>query len=159
MSRWWFGTRSWREKQGSSLSAKPSVRERLVTVGVLLVTHGKLGHYLIDNLTETIGPLPLAVDVLEVRRVQDTNVLLRQGGRMLERLDQGKGVLILTDAFGSTPSNIATRLTGNARTLVVAGINLPMLVRIFNYPQLDLDGLAAAAVEGGQRGVTICDKS
>jgi len=129
-----------------------------LSVGVLLVTHGKLGHYLLANLAETIGPLPLQADVLEVRRVQDTNVLLRQGGRMLERLDGGQGVLILTDAFGSPPSNIATRLTGKGPTRVVAGINLPMLVRIFNYPQLDLAGLAAAAVEGGQRGVTMCDK-
>ena len=129
-----------------------------MSVGVLLVTHGKLGHYLIDNLTETMGALPLQVDVLEVRRVQDTQVLLRQGARMLKRLDQGQGVLILTDAFGSTPSNIATRLQEEVPTRVVAGINLPMLVRIFNYPQLDLDGLAGAAVEGGQRGVTMCDK-
>src|SRR5690242_1965366 len=114
-----------------------------MSVGVLLVTHGKLGHYLLDNLAETMGPLPLQADVLEVRRVQDTAVLLRQGARTIKRLDQGQGVLILTDAFGSTPSNIATRLEGEGHaTRVVAGINLPMLVRIFNYPQFDLDGLA-----------------
>jgi PTS system ascorbate-specific IIA component len=123
----------------------------------LLVTHGKLGHYLLDTMTDTMGPLPLSVDVLEVRRVQDPNVLLRQGGRMIERLDQGQGVLILTDAFGSTPSNIASHLH-SPRTAVVAGLNLPMLLRIFNYPALDLQGLAAAAVEGGQRGVVICEK-
>jgi mannose PTS system EIIA component len=129
-----------------------------LSVGVLLVTHGKLGHYLLDTLTDTIGPLPLSVDVLEVRRVQDPNVLLRQGGRMIERLDDGQGVLILTDAFGSTPSNIASHLHSEGRTAVVAGINLPMLLRIFNYPALDLKGLAAAAVEGGQRGVVLCEK-
>jgi len=129
-----------------------------MSVGLLLVTHGKMGHYLLDTLHDMIGELPLAADVLEVRRVQDPNVLLRQGGRMIERLDGGQGVLILTDAFGSTPSNIASRLPAKGRTVVVAGINLPMMVRIFNYPQLDLDGLAAAAVEGGQRGVRICDE-
>jgi PTS system mannose-specific IIA component len=128
------------------------------SVGLLLVTHGKMGHYLLDTLHDMIGELPLAADVLEVRRVQDPNVLLRQGGRMIERLDGGKGVLILTDAFGSTPSNIAARLHKKGHTLVVAGINLPMLVRIFNYPALDLPGLAAAAIEGGQRGVRLCDE-
>ncbi|MGQ0587640.1 MAG: PTS sugar transporter subunit IIA [Gammaproteobacteria bacterium] len=128
-----------------------------MTVGILLVTHGKMGHYLLDTLHDMIGELPLAADVLEVRRVQDPNVLLRQGGRMIDRLDGGKGVLILTDAFGSTPSNIASRLHQKGRTVVVAGINLPMMVRIFNYPQLDLPRLAAAAVEGGQRGVRVCD--
>jgi PTS system ascorbate-specific IIA component len=129
-----------------------------MSVGVLLVTHGKLGHYLLGTMTDTMGPLPLRVDVLEVRRVQDPNVLLRQGGRMIERLDQGEGVLILTDAFGSTPSNIASHLHVEGRTTVVAGINLPMLLRIFNYPTLDLKGMASAAVEAGQRGIVVCEK-
>ena len=133
--------------------------ERDKSVGVLLVTHGKMGHYLLDTLHDMLGELRLAADVLEVRRVQDPNVLLRQGGRMIDRLDGGRGVLILTDAFGSTPSNIASRLHVKGSTMVVAGINLPMLVRIFNYPQLDLAGLAAAAVEGGQRGVRLIDEA
>ena len=132
--------------------------EKNTSVGLLLVTHGKMGHYLLDTLHDMIGELPLAADVLEVRRVQDPNVLLRQGGRMIDRLDGGKGVLILTDAFGSTPSNIASRLHQDGRTVTVAGVNLPMLLRIFNYPTLDLEAMARAAVEGGQRGVVICDK-
>lgn len=125
-------------------------------VGVLLVTHGKLGHFMLEAMADMIGPLPLAADVLEVRRVQATDVLLLQGRRMLERLDQGAGVLMLTDTFGSTPSNIANRLAEAPRTAVVAGLNLPMLVRVFNYPQLELAALSRAAVEGGQRGVVIC---
>lgn len=126
-----------------------------MSVGVLLVTHGKLGHLLIETMTDMIGPLPLPADVLEVRRVQATDVLLRQGRRMIDRLDGGHGVLILTDAFGSTPSNIATRLAEPPRVAVVAGVNLPMLVRIFNYPRCDLDAMAANAVEGGRRGVLL----
>ncbi len=129
-----------------------------MSVGVLLVTHGKLGRYLLDTMVDTLETLPLASDVLEVRRVQDPKVLLRQGSRMIDRLDAGQGVLILTDAFGSTPSNIASHLHHEGRTLVVAGVNLPMLLRIFNYPALELKALAQAAVEGGQRGVVICDK-
>ncbi len=129
-----------------------------MSVGILLVTHGKLGHLLIDTITEMIGPLPLASDVLEVRRVQATDVLLRQGERMIERLNSGDGVLMLTDAYGSTPSNIANRLASSPRTEVVAGVNLPMLVRIYNYPQLDLATMTQTAVEGGQRGVVICSR-
>ena len=79
-----------------------------MSVGVLLVTHGKLGQFLLETMGDMIGELALAADVLEVRRVQDPDVLLRQGERMIERLDSGQGVLILTDAYGSTPSNIAT---------------------------------------------------
>ena len=128
-----------------------------MSVGILLVTHGRLGQLLLETVTDMIGSLPLPTDVLEVRRVQDPEVLLRQGARLIERLDQGKGVLILTDAFGSTPSNIATRLGRTPRTRVVAGINLPMLVRIFNYPNLDLAAITQNALEGGQRGVVACE--
>ena len=129
-----------------------------MSVGLLLVTHGKLGHFLLDTIADMIGPLPLAADVLEVRRVQATDVLLLQGRRMIQRLDTGDGVLLLTDAFGSTPSNIANHLADGVSSAVVAGVNLPMLVKIFNYPQLDLAAMTRAAVEGGQRGVVVCPR-
>lgn len=131
---------------------------RIVTVGLLLVTHGKLGHHLLETMQDMIGPLPLSADVLEVRRVQATDVLLLQGRRMIERLDSGAGVLLLTDVYGSTPSNIASRLCEAPDTELVAGINLPMLVKVFNYPRLDLAAMCRAAVEAGQRGVIICPR-
>lgn len=124
--------------------------------GVLLVTHGRLGHLLLDTLREMLPTMPLDTEVLEVRRVQDTDVLLRQGGRMIERLDRGRGVLLLTDAYGSTPANIACRLGATTGTRVVAGVNLPMLVRVYNYPDLPLGALAEAAVDGGRHGVIPC---
>jgi PTS system ascorbate-specific IIA component len=127
-----------------------------MSVGILIAAHGKLGHLLVDTITDLLGPLPLPTDVLEVRRVQATDVLLRQGERMINRLDSGDGVLLLTDAYGSTPSNIVTRLGDPPRTLVVAGVNLPMLVRVYNYPSLDLATLAQYAIEGGQRGIMLC---
>ncbi|GAC1630943.1 MAG: hypothetical protein NVS9B10_23810 [Nevskia sp.] len=129
-----------------------------MTVGLLLVTHGKLGHHLLETMQDMLGPLPLSADVLEVRRVQATDVLLLQGRRMIERLDSGQGVLLLTDAYGSTPSNIAKHLVAAPNTELVAGINLPMLVKILNYPQLDLAAMTRAAVEGGQRGVVACER-
>ncbi|WP_028009392.1 PTS sugar transporter subunit IIA [Solimonas flava] len=126
-----------------------------MSVGVLLVMHGKLGHHLLDTLRDMMGELPLAADVLEVRRVQAHEVLINQGRKMIERLDSGAGVLMLTDAFGSTPSNIANKLTVDERTAVIAGVNLPMLVRIFNYPKLALPEMVRNAVEGGTRGIVV----
>lgn len=130
-----------------------------MSVGLLLVTHGKLGHHLLDTLQEMMGELPLAADVLEVRRVSAHEVLISQGRKMLDRLDSGDGVLVLTDAFGSTPSNIANKLRVDGRVAVVAGVNLPMLVRIFNYPGLDLPAMTRSAVEGGSRGIIVCPGS
>jgi len=131
-----------------------------MSIGVLLVTHGKLGHFLLDTMRDMMGradhALPLAADVLEVRTVQSHEALLNQGRKLLEKLDSGSGVLVLTDAFGSTPSNIANKLSTDARTAVVAGINLPMLISVFNYPKLALAEMARKAVEGGQRGIVAC---
>ncbi len=126
--------------------------------GLLLVTHGKLGHHLLDTLREMLGELPLASDVLEVRRVSAHDVLISQGRKMIDRLDSGAGVLMLTDAFGSTPSNIANKLCVDERTAVVAGVTLPMLVRIFNYPGLSLPEMTRSAVEGGSRGIIECPR-
>lgn len=129
-----------------------------MSVGILLVTHGKLGHFLLDCMRDMIGQLPLAADVLEVRRVQSHEVLINQGTKMIERLNSGAGVLMLTDAFGSTPSNIANKLSALHGSPVVSGVNLPMLVRVFNYPRADLDEIAKLAVEGGQRGIILCPR-
>ncbi len=130
-----------------------------MAVAVLLITHGRLSQNLVETVTEMLGGrLSLATDVLEVRTVQDTELLVKQGLRLTEKLDQGDGVLLLTDAFGSTPSNIANKVAQAGRCRMVAGVNLPMLIRIYNYPKLKLDALARTAVEGGQRGVMLCEE-
>lgn len=130
-----------------------------MSVGILLVTHGKLGHQLLHTMRDFMGDLTLDADVLEVRRVQDPQLLIRQGQKMIQRLDSGAGVLVLTDAFGSTPGNTALKVADAGapnQTRVVAGVNLPMLVKIFNYPGYPLAKLADAAIAGGRRGVVDC---
>lgn len=128
-----------------------------MSCGLLLVTHGKLGRFLLDTLQDMMGELPLHADVLEVRLVQSHEGPMLQGSRMLENLDSGDGVLLLTDAYGSTPSNVAHKLTiCRSNTIAVAGLNLPMLMRVFNSATLSLEELAQAAVEGGQQGVLRC---
>lgn len=131
-----------------------------MSVGLLLVMHGKLGRCLLDTLIDTMGELPMPADVLEVRRVQAHEVLVLQGRRMVDNLNQGQGVLLLTDAYGSTPSNIANKLAAiTQHTQVISGCNLPMLMRLYNYAQQPLDKLAQLAIEGGQRGITLCPKN
>lgn len=125
-------------------------------IGVLLVTHGQLGQHLVDTVTGMLGELSLTTDVLEIHRQSDPDVLIDAAREAADRLDAGAGVLILTDAFGSTPSNIANRAAEGERRRVVAGVNLPMLVRIYNYPELELDAIAEGAVEAGRQGVVSC---
>ena len=99
-----------------------------MSVGLLIITHGHIGEH-----------------------------LLEQARRTCEKLDQGDGVLVLTDMFGSTPSNIANRLLGESTIQVVAGINLPMLVRVLNYPSLNLHKMVNKALSGGHDGILLCD--
>ncbi|AXQ28035.1 PTS fructose transporter subunit IIA [Solimonas sp. K1W22B-7] len=127
-----------------------------MSVGVLLVTHGKLGQNLLETMHHMLGDLPLRNDALEVHLVQNHDGLILQGQKLADLLDDGDGVLILTDAFGSTPSNIANKLAAGREVRVVSGINLPMLIRIFNYPRLSLSEMAQGAVDGGQRGIIAC---
>jgi PTS system ascorbate-specific IIA component len=77
--------------------------------------------------------------------------------RAVAALDDGDGVLVLTDMYGSTPSNVASSLGREDRVVVVAGLNLPMLVRVLNYPEDSLSALAEKAVSGGNRGILICN--
>lgn len=78
---------------------------------------------------------------------------LAQARDLLKALDQGQGCLIFTDIFGATPSNIAHHLASD-ETVVIAGVNLPMLFRVLNYPHSDLDTLAEKAVNAGHEGIT-----
>ena len=94
--------------------------------------------------------------MLEVHRGQIPEALIEQGRKLIAQIDSGDGVLMLTDAFGSTPSNIAVRLAASGAHAVVAGVNLPMLIRIFNYPRLSLSQMVDNAVEAGRRGVLVC---
>jgi mannose PTS system EIIA component len=127
-----------------------------MTIGLLLITHTHIGDALLDSATHMMGVCPLATEVLPVYPDSDPDALAEEARRRVERLDQGEGVLVLTDIYGSTPSNIAKRLTESSRVRVVAGLNLPMLVRVLNYHRLSLTELAEKALSGGRDGIISC---
>lgn len=129
------------------------MRGTAMGVAVLLVTHGRLGELLIETTIDMIGPVPLRTGTLDVQRTESAEVTLSRGQEMIHDLDDGNGVLVLTDTYGSTPGNIAMRLAELPNVEMVAGINLPMLIRIFNYPNRPLSMMAKSAVQGGRRGV------
>jgi PTS system mannose-specific IIA component len=127
-----------------------------MSVGLLLITHDELGSSLVETATKMLGRCPLLTETLAVTLDGDPDILQLQARRMLEDLDQGEGVLVLTDMYGATPSNIANRLLEVERVAVVAGVNLPMLVRVLNYADLNLAGLTEKAHSGGRDGVLLC---
>ena len=127
-----------------------------MTTGLLLITHDHIGRALVDSATTMMGMCPMALEVLPVTPGCDPDDLGRETLAAIERLNRGDGVLVLTDLYGSTPSNIANRLADLDYVRVVVGLNLPMLIRVLNYPALTLDELLEKAVSGGQDGIFAC---
>lgn len=127
-----------------------------MNVGLLLVTHrGAASHYpaLLQRL---LGRVPLPLELFELDFDVDLDAILPAASGALRRADQGHGVLILTDLYGASPSNLAARLTQlGTPARRVSGLNLPMLLRLCNYPELPLDELALTAVAGGKTGVVL----
>jgi mannose PTS system EIIA component len=127
-----------------------------MSVGVLLLTHEAMGDALVAAAHHVLGKFALPLQVLEVPASADPDLALRDAAVRARELDDGAGVLVLSDLYGSTPCNIAQRLAGlGFRTHCVSGLNLPMLLRVLNYPEQDLDQLAQTAASGGRGGICI----
>jgi PTS system mannose-specific IIA component len=127
-----------------------------VSVGVLLVAHGDMGAELIRVARSLMGPLPLEAAAVSMPNDCDNGRALADATQLVSTLDSGDGVLVMTDLYGATPSNVCGRigrLGGHTRR--VSGLNLPMLMRVMNYPHLALDELAAAAEAGGRNGIVL----
>ena len=129
-----------------------------MTVGLLIVTHDRIGEALLRTASRMLGDLPLPVHVLSVTTDANPETLSREADGLVERLNSGDGVLVLTDMYGSTPSNIAFGLLQPGRVQVISGINLPMLIRTLNYASLDLTSLTEKAVSGGKEGIFCCTR-
>jgi len=127
-----------------------------MSIGLLIITHNKIGEALLLTASHMLEICPLKTRTLEVTNDSNPDQLRNQARELVQQLNQGDGVLVLTDMYGSTPSNIAATLLEKDQVHVVAGINLPMLVRILNYASLDLNELTAKAVSGGSDGIVRC---
>jgi mannose PTS system EIIA component len=130
-----------------------------MSIGLLIITHNNTGKDLLLSATNMFGHCPLAVQTLEVFDDSNPDQLKDEAAQMVEQLDSGDGVLILADMYGSTPGNIATAMYKENKINVLAGVNLPMLARIFNYAQLDLPQITDAAITGGQKSIIECKPS
>lgn len=125
-----------------------------MAAGILLVTHEGIGSALVAVATSLLRNLPLRVEAFEVPFDADPEALLPQASAALRRVDGGFGVLVLTDLYGATPSNLAARLARLGTPVRrVSALNLPMLLRVLNYPELELDELPAVAAAGARNGV------
>ena len=125
-----------------------------MSVGVLLITHEGIGSALLAVATRLLRQLPLHAEAFEVPFDGDPDELLPLASAALRRMDSGQGVLVLTDLYGATPSNLAAKLARIGTPVRrVSALSLPMLLRVMNYSELELDELPAVAAAGARNGV------
>jgi mannose PTS system EIIA component len=124
------------------------------STGVLVVTHGEFGQALLDAAQMILGPQEgvRTVSVLVSRGVDEIIVDLKAA---LTQLEAGQGVLVLTDLFGGTPTTLSLSLRKAGNVEVVAGVNLPMLIKVLQNRRGSLAELAAQAKEAGQQGIVV----
>ena len=126
--------------------------------GILLITHPGVGSSLLAVATTLLRNLPLQADAFEVPFDADLEQLLPAASAALRRVDSGEGVLVLTDLYGASPSNLAAQVARLGTPVRrVAALSLPMLLRVMNYPEQGLDELPATAAAGTRNGAIIDD--
>lgn len=123
---------------------------------ILLIAHAPLANALRQcalHVFPDCGPSVMAIDVQPNLSPDETLGAARIALEQLLGAPQVRGVLVLTDIFGATPSNVAQRLVDGVQSRLVTGVNLPMLLRAVSYRHEPLDALVARAVGGGMQGV------
>ncbi|HZW13719.1 MAG TPA: PTS fructose transporter subunit IIA [Noviherbaspirillum sp.] len=126
-------------------------------IGILLLTHEPLGSAFIEAATHVFRARPERMEAIDVRADQDTAEVNRLAQQAIARLDDGSGVLVITDVMGGTPSNCTLRLSNPGHIDVIAGISLPMLLRALTYRNDTLDVVVEMALAGGQSGAVRVD--
>lgn len=122
-------------------------------IGVLIVTHGEIGTSLLESTGQILGGRPPQVATLSVWRQDDPDDLVLRARELMEQIDAGHGVLILTDLFGATPGNVVSRLLHDGRVEGVSGVSLPMLLRVLTGRNGSLAAAVQRALSGGAEGL------
>ena len=122
-------------------------------IGILIIAHGTLGESLIHCASHVMGSRPPLLRQLGISAYDDPSALLPLAQEIVQELDQGAGVLVLSDIYGATPCNLACKLIAPGRVEGVAGVNLPMLVRALAYRTEPMEVMLEKAVAGGYGGI------
>ncbi len=126
-------------------------------IGILIVTHFDLGKKLLEVAESMMGKQQFCASV-SIDLNQDSAALVSKIREALEEVDLGEGVLILTDMFGGSPTNLSLSLLGEKDIEVVTGVNLPMILGILSSRELPLKELAAKAKSYGRQGITVASE-
>ena len=122
-------------------------------IGILVVTHGATGEHLLATAAQIVGPAAARAAAIGVGLNEDPEAALARARGLAAQVDDGSGVLVLTDMYGATPGNVAACLLADGRIEGVAGLSLPMLVRVLSGSEGTLSAAVQRALSGGVEGV------
>ena len=127
-------------------------------IGMVLVTHGRLALEFRAALEHVVGPQS-QIETITIGPDDDMDQRRRDIVDAVNRVDTGDGVVVLTDMFGGTPSNLALSVMNGGKTEVVAGINLPMLIKLASCRQdCDLDQAVVQAQDAGRKYINVASR-
>lgn len=127
-------------------------------IGLLIVTHCDLGKEFLNAAEFIVGRID-AADSISIIQTSESQALREMIGKRIDDLDQGQGVLVLTDMFGGTPSNLSLSFLNEERVEVLTGVNLPMVIAIVqNRENLNLKDVAEKAQEAGNMGISLAGR-
>lgn len=127
-------------------------------IGLVLVTHGRLAVEFISAVEHVVGRQP-QMEAIVIGPDDDIDLRREEIRQAVERVDTGQGVVLLTDMFGGTPSNLAIAMLNRPKVEVIAGMNLPMLVRLAKVRgECGLDACVEQAQDAGRKYITIASR-
>lgn len=126
-------------------------------IGILVVSHEPLGTALINCTRHIFGELPRQLAALDVVPDEDPQAAMKAARELLSRINDGSGALVLTDAYGATPARIACGLADPNRVEVIAGVNLPLLVKALSRRREPLANLADTLVDSARAALFAID--
>lgn len=127
-------------------------------IGIILVTHGHLADEFVAAMEHVVGKQDQVATIC-IGPNDDMELRRKDIAKSIKAVDKGDGAIMLTDLFGGTPSNLAISLLEEGRTEVIAGINLPMLIRLAGArKELSLGDAAEAAREAGRNYITVASE-
>ncbi|MCT2558583.1 PTS sugar transporter subunit IIA [Tsuneonella sp. YG55] len=127
-------------------------------IGLILVTHGRLAEEFVSAMEHVVGPQE-GIATICIGPHDDMEKRRKEIAAAIARVDTGAGAIVLTDLFGGTPSNLAISLLEAGRVEVIAGVNLPMLIRLAGARKsMDVTAAVSAARDAGKSYITIASE-
>ena len=122
-------------------------------IGILIIAHENLGQSLIDCASHILSTTPKQLAALDVKSNADPDTLLKEAQGIIEEINSGDGVLVLSDMVGGTPCNIATKLVGISNAEGLSGVSLPMLIVAISNRELPIAFCVEKTIKSGQESI------